>query len=511
MTESAVMEREEQNLPAERPQHPIIQKIDERMPEIAEMLPEGMNPDRFRRVVVQALVRNPDLWACTPVSVVSAIVESAQIGLEPTGVLGRAWMLPYSVKGTKEAKLIVGYRGYAELAWRADRILVTTGAVRQGDTFEYRRGTGKYLHHVPASDDPEREADDDNITDFWAMYTLPDGREDFDVMSRKAVERIRERARYKNPVWDSDFGEMGRKTVLRRLLKVAPLSPEVQRVLGRDEEIDFDTPVERVADPKRDELRDRIAQRTAAIRGESSGESEGSQVAGAGVPAGQPEEVVATARPTGLSSGGSPARAGDPWMRRLHAVASERGMDHDALHDWAVEHFGVDSLSDLSTPQRATFMELVERMPVIEQSEDRAHASDVGEGSADGLSPDIETPPGSSGPAATPEAGGSPPAASPPAASFSDPASFEVYGAAVLGWEEPQPLKDWEPAEWDQVFASLGLSDPTAYQRWYTSLERPVRAALMTAHQSPTARREAAKAAAKGKPDAEALRMGLES
>ena len=52
-------------------------------------------------------------------------------------------------------------------------------------------------------------------------------------------------------------------------------------------------------------------------------------------------------------------------MRRLHAVANERGMDHAELHDWAVDHFRVGSLSDLDTPQRATFMELVERMPVI--------------------------------------------------------------------------------------------------------------------------------------------------
>ena len=348
--DTAVATREER--------HPIIEKIDARMPEIAEMLPEGMQADRFRRVVVQALVRNPDLWACTPVSVVSAIVESAQVGLEPTGVLGRAWLLPYTVKGTKEAKLIVGYRGYAELAWRADRILVTTGAVRSGDHFEYRRGTGKYLHHVPASDDPEREANDANITDFWAMYTLPDGREDFDVMSRKAVERIRDKARYRNPVWDSDFGEMGRKTVLRRLLKVAPLSPEVQRVLARDEEIDYDTPVERIAAPKRDELRDRISQRTAAMRGESTEESDAGVPTGEAAPEGDRE---ASALPSGGSS------AGDPWMRRIHAVGAERGMDHDALHDWAVQHFRVASLTDLTPPQRATFMELVERMEVIPQ------------------------------------------------------------------------------------------------------------------------------------------------
>jgi recombination protein RecT len=299
------------------------------MPEIAAMLPEGMSADRFRRVVVQALVRNPELWECTPVSVVSAIVEAAQLGLEPTGVLGRAWMLPYSRKvddvWIKEAKLIVGYRGYAELTWRADQIIVTTGAVRDGDEFAYQRGTDAFLRHVPASDDPDLEANDANITHFWAMYTLPDGRREFEVMSRKAAERIRDKARFRNPVWESDFGEMGRKTVLRRLLKVAPLSPEVQRVLGRDEEIDFDTPIARVADEKATAARERITERTTALR---SGR--------------------------------------DPWMARLHAAGAERGLDHGKLHDYAKRRFGVESITELDPSQRADLMEAVERQPVIE-------------------------------------------------------------------------------------------------------------------------------------------------
>jgi hypothetical protein len=101
-------------------------------------------------------------------------------------------------------------------------------------------------------------------------------------------------------------------------------------------------------------LRDRITERTAALRGESTGEPEASVPSGGAEP-----EVEST------PSGGSPARGGDPWMRRLHAVGNERGMDHDALHDWAVQHFGVGSITDLTTPQRATFMELVERMPLM--------------------------------------------------------------------------------------------------------------------------------------------------
>jgi recombination protein RecT len=328
--ETAVAVREDQ--------HPIIQKIDDKMPEIAAMLPEGMSADRFRRVVVQALVRNPELWECTPVSVVSAIVEAAQLGLEPTGVLGRAWLLPYRNKGVKEAKLIPGYRGYAELAWRADKIILKAEAVRSGDAFTYSEGVGAdhFLRHVPNLEDPEREATDDNITFVYAKYTLADGRQDFTVMSRKAVEKIRGRARYDNPVWQSDFGEMAKKTVLRRLLKITPLSPQVAAVLGRDEEIDFDTPIARVADEKATAARERITERTTALR---SGR--------------------------------------DPWMARLHAAGAERGLDHSKLHDYAKRRFGVESITELDPSQRADLMEAVERQPVIEQPGERAQASEA--------------------------------------------------------------------------------------------------------------------------------------
>lgn len=376
--ETAVAVREEQ--------HPIITKIDEKMPEIAAMLPQGMDTDRFRRVAVQALVRNPELWECTPVSVVSAIVEAAQLGLEPTGVLGRAWLLPYRNKGQKEAKLIPGYRGYAELAWRADKIILKAEAVRAGDEFSYSVGMGAdhFLRHVPNLDDPDREASDDNITFVYAVYTLADGRQDFAVMSRKAVEKVRARARYDNPVWASDFGEMAKKTVLRRLLKITPLSPQVAEVLGRDEAVDFDTPVARVADDRAAATRDRIAQRTEAIR------------------AGRQDE----------------APVNDVWFREIHGKASKRGIDHERLSAWAKKKFGVESMKELTPSQRADMTLAVEAQPLIEQ---------VGQGSGP-AEPQESTPSGDQGSGETvmesrptpPAAADTPEADAPPSSASGD-------------------------------------------------------------------------------------------
>jgi len=314
--------------PAE--QHPIIAQIDARMPQIAEMLPAGMDPVRFRRVVVQALVKNPDLWQCTPISVVTAIVEAAEAGLEPTGSLGRAYLIPYTVKGEKRAQLQIGFRGYAELAWRADRTLLSAEAVRKGDDFDYAAGTQPFLRFRPNIDDPEREKGDANITHFFALATFPDGRVRFEVMSRAAADRIRDRARYRNPVWESDYGEMGKKTAVRRLVKLLPLSPQMRAVLAREEEYDFAPDEAPAARPVVATRQAAVAQRLAAL------------------PAPDPEPPA---------EGEAPAQP--IWMRRLHAVGAELGFDHAAIHDLAVATMGVASLSELDEASAVQLEELL--------------------------------------------------------------------------------------------------------------------------------------------------------
>jgi hypothetical protein len=208
------------------------------------------------------------------------------------------------------------------------------------------------------------------------------------------------------------------------------------------------------AQEKRDGLRDRIASRTAAIRGESTEESDASSLAGGAVP--------------GESSTPPPAapRKGDPWMRRLHAVASERGMDHDALHDWAVEHFGVESLSDLTPPQRATFMELVERMEVMPSPEDAsAHATPAGE---DGAAPVLPTTPETDRlPAVAPATGAAP--VSPAGAAPGIPTDEELLAAAGPGAElvPPEPGTD--------AYKALPAQEKAAARAYWQNHKEPAR------------------------------------
>jgi len=354
---------------AEAPEqeHPIITAIDAKMPQIAQMLPTGLDAVRFRRVAVQALVKNPDLWQCTPVSIVTAIVEAAQLGLEPTGLLGGAFLVPYNVntgtrdnpKYEKRAQLIVGYRGLAELAWRTDQMRIEARVVHRGDEFAYAFGTDPFIRHIPQMVDPGE------VTHVYAVASLRGGGRQFEVMSLEQVEAIRDRARHRNPVWDSDFEEMARKTAVRRLVKYLPLSPQIRDRLSAEDDISYDdTPVVRVAAPAKDRRAAIVARRQAALPGPAK-EQAGSPVAApeaANRPDSPPstQDTVLDVDDVPFDQGPAPSGQDDPWMRRLHAVGSERGLDHDALHDLAIEKMGVKSLTELSVVGRAQFMNMVE-------------------------------------------------------------------------------------------------------------------------------------------------------
>ena len=57
-----------------------------------------------------------------------------------------------------------------------------------------------------------------------------------DVMSRAEIEKVRGRSRASaSGPWVTDFVEMAKKTVLRRLAKLAPMSVEDQRLVTADE------------------------------------------------------------------------------------------------------------------------------------------------------------------------------------------------------------------------------------------------------------------------------------
>lgn len=64
-------------------------------PEIKKALPSVITPERFTRMVFTALSSTPKLQQCTHQSFLGAMMQAAQLGLEPNTPVGQAYLIPY--------------------------------------------------------------------------------------------------------------------------------------------------------------------------------------------------------------------------------------------------------------------------------------------------------------------------------------------------------------------------------------------------------------------------------
>ncbi|RLK56273.1 recombination protein RecT [Stenotrophomonas rhizophila] len=222
--------------------------------QMALALPKHISPDRLARIALTEVRKIPKLAQCDQTSFLGAIMQCAALGLEPGGALGHCYLIPFENRrqNRTEVQFIVGYRGMIDLARRSGQIVsLEARAVYAKDHFKVRLGLDSSIEH-----EPDWEADDrGELTFVYAVAKLRDGGVQFEVMSRKEIERVRNESQgYKtaarlakpgqepNSPWASHFEEMAKKTVIRRLFKYLPVSIEIQRAVGLDEQADAGVP-----------------------------------------------------------------------------------------------------------------------------------------------------------------------------------------------------------------------------------------------------------------------------
>lgn len=207
--------------------------------EIRRALPSVLTPERFTRMALSALNNTPQLRECTPMSFIAALLNAAQLGLEPNTPLGQAYLIPYKNKGIIECQFQLGYKGYINLAFRTGQMqMIQAQAVRELDLFDFEYGLNPKLIHRPANGSPEERGE---ITYIYGMYRLSNGGYGFDVSSKAEMDSFA--AKYSRAFasqyspWTTSYEEMAKKTVIKRALKYAPVSAEFQRAISTDESI----------------------------------------------------------------------------------------------------------------------------------------------------------------------------------------------------------------------------------------------------------------------------------
>lgn len=209
----------------------VVQKyVDELSAGWVRVLPKICTPERFARVAVTCIKKNSKLILALQTkegkkSLAEAFMKCAELGIEPDG--RRAYLIPYK----NDIQLIIDYKGIAELAMRSGMISnIHADKVCENDEFEYN--IGEITKHRIDFRKPRGEA-----YAYYAIVTFKDGTKKCEVMSKDEIDAIRKRSKSPdNGPWVTDYDEMAKKTVFKRLSKWLPLSPELQKGIDIDNE-----------------------------------------------------------------------------------------------------------------------------------------------------------------------------------------------------------------------------------------------------------------------------------
>lgn len=199
--------------------------------QIEAALPSVITGERFARMVLTAMSNTPKLASCTPKSFLGAMMQAAQLGLEPNTPLGEAYLIPFMNHGTLECQFQVGYKGMISLAHRSG-LYVQAHEVHENDEFDVEYGLEPKLVHKPVFKDRGP------VIAYYGVWKDKDGISGFEIMSKEDVEA--HSRKYSQSYgkgfspWKSNFDEMAKKTVIKKALKYAPLTTEFIRGITAD-------------------------------------------------------------------------------------------------------------------------------------------------------------------------------------------------------------------------------------------------------------------------------------
>lgn len=208
------------------------------------VLPKHLTAEKITQVVSTLVFKTPKLQECNELSIVSSVLEACELGLELSPKMCEAYLVPFwdSKRSETVCQLQIGYQGLQKLARQSNDIAyIHARIVHARDVFVVEFSPDLEFHHSPHFG-PDRGA----VTHVYAVAKLRTGDHVLEVMTVDEIEAIHQRSQsYQTAAkkgwkesgpWVTDWNEMGRKTVLKRLCKALPRSVELARAIELDNE-----------------------------------------------------------------------------------------------------------------------------------------------------------------------------------------------------------------------------------------------------------------------------------
>lgn len=204
---------------------------------VVSALNDAIDFERFAAVAMNTLRRTPALAQCSPASVIDAVNRCAELGLEPGGPLGHAYLIPFK----QECQLVIGYRGYLHLMFRSGGLKdAQAHVVYDSDKFVGQFGTDPRIEHTIGFGKRGK------VVGAYCVLRFVNGGSHIEAMNIDELNKVRAASRAKSGPWDEWTEEMFRKTVLKRAAKWGPTGDNLD-LMGKAEDYDADTVVDSTA------------------------------------------------------------------------------------------------------------------------------------------------------------------------------------------------------------------------------------------------------------------------
>ena len=207
---------------------------------LAELL-EGssMTPAQFKQIVINELKRSSNLqeaFVRNPASLFASILHCAEMGLNPSQMVGEFFFIPYKDSITP----ILGYKGLLTLLMRSNKVKkIWSEVVYEDDDFEYELGLEPKLLHTPNHHSVRNSK---NIKCIYACAKLDD-EVIFKVMFKSEIQNIINMSKVPNELFFNDKKDpeqwMAKKTVLKQLAKLMPKDDDrLKKAVSMDDNIE---------------------------------------------------------------------------------------------------------------------------------------------------------------------------------------------------------------------------------------------------------------------------------
>ena len=188
--------------------------------------------NREAAFALQAINSNPQLGKCEPQSILQAVYNISLTGLSLNPVMKMAYLIPRWSKEGVKCSLDPSYQGLVKLLTDSGSVKsLYAHLVHHGDGFEVTLGTDTSISHVPKYESKD-------IEKVYAVAILHDGSKQIEVMTAEEINAIRDMSesykafradKIKSCIWIDHYGEMARKTVIKRIAKYLPKTEQYEK------------------------------------------------------------------------------------------------------------------------------------------------------------------------------------------------------------------------------------------------------------------------------------------